>query len=67
MSLEDRILIAQMHLARRICKLGHEARSKAGIKLRQPLSKVLVYLNEKEIENYYQDFIKGKTNELPKI
>jgi isoleucyl-tRNA synthetase len=39
----DETLISEMALARRIASLGLSARSSAGIKLRQPLGKVIVH------------------------
>jgi isoleucyl-tRNA synthetase len=40
----DRDLEAQMALARRLTSLGRAARSEAGVKVRQPLSRALVFL-----------------------
>ena len=40
----DRELEAQMELARRLTSLGRAARSEAGVKVRQPLSRALVFL-----------------------
>src|SRR6202021_3243782 len=40
----DRDLEAQMELARRLTSLGRAARSEAGVKVRQPLSRALVFL-----------------------
>jgi isoleucyl-tRNA synthetase len=40
----DRQLEAQMDLARRLTSLGRAARSEAGVKVRQPLSRALVFL-----------------------
>ena len=40
----DRDLEAQMDLARRLTSLGRAARSEAGVKVRQPLSRALVFL-----------------------
>ena len=42
----DEKLVEQMELARRTASLGLSARSNAGIKVRQPLSKVMVYVKE---------------------
>lgn len=41
----DRELEARMALARRLASLGRAARSEAGVKVRQPLSRALVYLS----------------------
>jgi isoleucyl-tRNA synthetase len=43
-ALIDRELEAQMELARRLTSLGRAARSEAGVKVRQPLSRALVFL-----------------------
>ena len=42
--LVDRDLEAQMALARRLTSLGRAARSEAGVKVRQPLARALVFL-----------------------
>jgi isoleucyl-tRNA synthetase len=42
--LVDRDLEAQMELARRLTSLGRAARSEAGVKVRQPLARALVFL-----------------------
>ena len=44
MSLVDPDLEAQMALARRLSSLGRAARGEAGVKVRQPLARALVYL-----------------------
>ncbi|MEW6716152.1 MAG: class I tRNA ligase family protein [Chloroflexota bacterium] len=43
LSIMDENLVEQMDLARHVASLGLSARSNAGIKVRQPLSRVLVY------------------------
>jgi isoleucyl-tRNA synthetase len=43
-TLIDRDLEAQMELARRLTSLGRAARSEAGVKVRQPLARALVFL-----------------------
>jgi len=45
-SLLDESLLEQMALARRVASLGLSARSGANLKVRQPLSKVLVYTGQ---------------------
>lgn len=60
-----RILMVQMALVRLICKLGHDARAKAGIKLRQPLNKAVAYIDWDEVEKKYGDYLSGKTDDLP--
>ena len=44
----DGKLMAEMHLALRIVSLGHSARNRVGIKLRQPLAEVLVKTRNEE-------------------
>jgi isoleucyl-tRNA synthetase len=51
----DDDLVQQMELARRISSLGLSARSSAGLKVRQPLSKALVFTEESNIE--FPDFL----------
>jgi len=46
----DDALIYQMDLARRVASLGLSARSNAGLKVRQPLSAVLVHVSEGQAE-----------------
>jgi isoleucyl-tRNA synthetase len=43
-------LVYEMDLARRVASLGLSARSNAGLKVRQPLSKVLVYVDDGQTE-----------------
>jgi len=49
-SVIDEKLVGQMELARRVASLGLSARSNAGLKVRQPLAKVLVYVSEGQAE-----------------
>ncbi len=49
-SVADGKLVYQMDLARRVASLGLSARSNAGLKVRQPLSKVLVHVSEGQAE-----------------
>jgi len=49
-SIVDERLVYQMDLARRVASLGLSARSNAGLKVRQPLSKVLVHVGEGQAE-----------------
>jgi isoleucyl-tRNA synthetase len=46
----DQKLVYQMDLARRIASLGLSARSNAGLKVRQPLAKVLTHVSEGNAE-----------------
>ncbi|MBT3390805.1 MAG: isoleucine--tRNA ligase [Chloroflexi bacterium] len=46
----DEKLIYEMDLARRLASLGLSARGDAGIKVRQPLSKMLAYVSEGQAE-----------------
>jgi isoleucyl-tRNA synthetase len=45
----DEELMADMDLAIEVCGLGRSARSRSGIKLRQPLSKVIVVFDEQSL------------------
>jgi isoleucyl-tRNA synthetase len=45
---EDKDLLDQMDLARRIASIGLGARSAAGLKVRQPLSRVLAYTGRRQ-------------------
>ncbi len=47
-ALVDEKLLARMDLARRVVTLGHSARNSANIKLRQPLARALVHLEDGE-------------------
>jgi isoleucyl-tRNA synthetase len=58
----DEKLIYQMDLARRVASLGLSARSNAGLKVRQPLAKVLVYADLAGFGN-----LSGLSNELVEI
>jgi isoleucyl-tRNA synthetase len=58
----DEKLIYQMDLARRIASLGLSARSNAGLKVRQPLAKVLVYADLTGFGN-----LSGLSNDLVEI
>jgi isoleucyl-tRNA synthetase len=58
----DRDSIAEMNLARQISSLGLSARNTAGIKVRQPLNKVMVYVGDQRTLN--QDLIDIVTDEL---
>lgn len=55
-ALMDRELMADMRLAMRIVSLGHAARSKARIKVRQPLAEAVVRLRTPEEERRLQRF-----------
>ena len=61
-SLVDQPLMEATRLAMRIASMGRAARSKAGIKVRQPLSKVVVGTRV-EIENSYLPQILGQVLE----
>jgi len=61
-SVVDESLLEQMALARQIASLGLSARNGAGLKVRQPLAKVLVYAGEKQALS--QEMIDIVTDEL---
>jgi isoleucyl-tRNA synthetase len=46
----DETLIIQVDLARRVASLGLSARTNAGLKVRQPLSKVLIFVSQGKAE-----------------
>lgn len=60
----DEKLVEQMDLARRTASLGLSARSNAGIKVRQPLSKVMVYVKEgwAELADALVDIVSDELN-----
>jgi len=62
-SVIDEPLVYQMDLARRVASLGLSARSNAGLKVRQPLSTVLVHVSEGQAE-LSDDLIAIVSNEL---
>lgn len=61
--LDDK-LIQQMGLARRVASLGLSARNTAGIKVRQPLSKVMVHTSEDaaDFPVFLSDIVKDELN-----
>jgi len=60
----DEKLVYQMDLARRTASLGLSARSNAGIKVRQPLSRVMVYVKEghAELANELVEIVSDELN-----
>jgi isoleucyl-tRNA synthetase len=63
-SLIDEELMEDMDLTVRICGLGRSARNKAGIKLRQPLNKAIVAVEEMALERLgkFTELIKDELN-----
>lgn len=64
-ALLDRELNAHMELVQRVASLGHAARQAAALKVRQPLSQVVVQLSdgaEREVLPRYQDLICQELN-----
>ncbi len=57
-------LVAQMDLARRVASLGLSARGAANLKVRQPLSKVYVYVSEgrAELSKSLEDIVADELN-----
>lgn len=53
----DHELMADMRLAMRVVSLGHAARSKVGIKVRQPLAEVIVRLRAPEERQRLEPFL----------
>ena len=58
----DDALLEQMSLARRVASLGLSARSNANLKVRQPLSKVLVYAGKAELRSELVDIVMDELN-----
>jgi len=58
----DQELIMQMELARRICELGHGARKKAKIRVRQPLKKLVVKAPGAKLADELLSLIKDELN-----
>ncbi|CAI8014084.1 Isoleucine--tRNA ligase [Geodia barretti] len=58
-SLIDRPLMDATRLAQRVASMGRAARSKAGIKVRQPLASVVVHTRTPE-ENEYLDWVRSQ-------
>jgi len=59
----DLNLLNQMSLARQIASLGLSARNSAGLKVRQPLAKVLVFTGEKRsLDDDMVDIVKDELN-----
>jgi isoleucyl-tRNA synthetase len=59
----DQHLLHQMSLARQIASLGLSARNSAGLKVRQPLAKVLVYTGENHtLDDEMVDIVKDELN-----
>ncbi len=60
----DEELLAQMALAREVVTQGHSARNSQGIKLRQPLSRALVYLEPgtEKLKDELIDLVKDELN-----
>ncbi|MDP3015178.1 MAG: class I tRNA ligase family protein [bacterium] len=58
----DKRLLSQMKEVRKICSLGLEARQKAGIKVRQPLSKLKIKNKKLKINEDLLDLIKDELN-----
>ncbi|HKJ27614.1 MAG TPA: class I tRNA ligase family protein [Anaerolineales bacterium] len=59
----DQALVSDMDTARRVASLGLSARNTAGIKVRQPLAKAMVF-NEKEIHELSDELAEIVTDEL---
>jgi isoleucyl-tRNA synthetase len=61
-SIADDALLEQMSLARRVASLGLSARSNANLKVRQPLSKVLVHAGKAVLRQELVDIVKDELN-----
>jgi isoleucyl-tRNA synthetase len=58
----DDALLEQMSLARRVASLGLSARANANLKVRQPLSKVLVHAGEAVLRQELVDIVEDELN-----
>ena len=58
----DETLIEQMSLARRVASLGLSARKNANLKVRQPLSKVMVYAGKAGLRQELVDIVDEELN-----
>ena len=58
----DEALIEQMSLARRVASLGLSARANANLKVRQPLSKVLVHAGKASLRQELVDIVVDELN-----
>ncbi len=58
----DEALIEQMSLARRVASLGLSARKNANLKVRQPLSKVMVYAGKAGLRQELVDIVDDELN-----
>ncbi|MEJ2706642.1 MAG: class I tRNA ligase family protein [Anaerolineales bacterium] len=59
----DERLLQEMELARQVASLGLSARNSAGIKVRQPLAKVLVYAgNKRQLNDELVDIVMDELN-----
>ena len=61
-SILENTLIEQMSLARQIASLGLSARANANLKVRQPLSKVLVHAGKTVLRQELVDIVKDELN-----
>lgn len=60
--LVDSRIVEQMDLARKICENGHRLRAAAGIKVRQPLSKLKIKNEKSKITDELASLIKDEVN-----
>ena len=58
----DESLIEQMTLARRVASLGLSARGNAGIKVRQPLAKVMIYADAVDLSDELIEIVTDELN-----
>jgi isoleucyl-tRNA synthetase len=61
-SMVDDALLEQLSLARRVASLGLSARANANLKVRQPLSKVLVHAGKAVLRQELVDIVKDELN-----
>ncbi len=61
-SIADDALLEQLSLARRVASLGLSARANANLKVRQPLSKVMVHAGKSVLRQELVDIVKDELN-----
>jgi isoleucyl-tRNA synthetase len=61
-TIADEALLEQMSLARKVASLGHSARKSTGIKVKQPLSKVMVHTGKAVLRDELVEIVKDELN-----
>jgi isoleucyl-tRNA synthetase len=61
-AVSDDTLLEQMSLAKKVASLGHSARKSANLKVRQPLSNVMVHAGKATLRDELVDIVKDELN-----